>query len=91
MNESIITLPKKRQGMTFDAALCKMREGGKIRRKHWNETCYLRIISADEIVRTKARGRGFDERRPIVIATSGKTRAWTPTQTEILADDWVSL
>lgn len=77
--------------MTFDIALGKLREGGKVRRKHWNETCYLRIVSAEEIARTQARGRDFNARRPIVMSASGKTRTWTPTQTEILADDWISL
>lgn len=77
--------------MTFDMALCKLREGGRIRRKHWNESCYLRLVSAEEIARTKTRGRDFNERRPIVMSTSGKTRAWAPTQTEILASDWMTL
>jgi hypothetical protein len=77
--------------MTFDIALCKLREGNRIRRKHWNETCYLRLVPADEITRTKARGHAFNERRPIVLSTSGKTRAWIPSQSEILANDWVVL
>lgn len=77
--------------MTFDMALCKMREGGRVRRKHWNESCYLRIVLPAEITRTKAKGHDFNKRRPIVMSVSGRNRAWSPTQTEILANDWMAV
>jgi Protein of unknown function (DUF2829) len=70
------------EGLCFSVALLALLEGESVRRAAWDEGTTLSLVATDP-----------DSDSPYIAISNedGEIGYWTPTQTNILAEDWIVL
>lgn len=85
--------------LTFGEAIEALKLGEKVKRKIWDETCYLILIEQGD-PRFSERRAGMvrlDDRNVrviysyIAVSTPDIFMAWTPTHVDMLEEDWIMI
>lgn len=80
-----LDLPLTGQAVDFSTALTWLKAGERVRRPVWPEEMFLEVADIEYIRRSKRETSLVID----VVRECGEYSAWTPAQSDILANDWV--
>jgi hypothetical protein len=76
--------------MNFGEAMLWLLQGARVRRKDWNRPAYIdKITLKSELSERKIGQDVYCFSQIVMVMKNGKVNAYTPSQCDMNADDWV--
>jgi len=82
----------------FSAALVAIKAGGNVARAKWDDGTFVFLVPGSTFIVNRApllgifpEGTSIEYSAHIDICTNNKVRVWSPTNADLLAEDWYAL